>query len=285
MSDSPIKIDVDLTKPATVLVEKIAGAVGMVYEPTRIRKMAKAEADSMIILAKGKVKATALEKRAAARLLSEESRKQKNMELVIEKTIPQLDKEADPSHIDDDWLMNFFERSRLTSDSQMQDLWSRLLAGEANKPGSYSQRTVNLVAELDKKDAELFGRLTNFVWIVLNRPTPLIFNVNHGLYKKYGLSFDVFEHLATLGLVNFDSLAGYQLQAEGTGGRLGMYYQGKTYIVQVPEGRENHIAVGNVTLTNQGLELLRVSPGEEIPDFVDYVKEQVESFEDHKFLL
>jgi hypothetical protein len=33
----------DLSKPATVLVEKICNAVGVVYEPTRIKRKARAE--------------------------------------------------------------------------------------------------------------------------------------------------------------------------------------------------------------------------------------------------
>ncbi len=40
-----------------------------------------------------------------------------------------------------------------------KDQWSRLLAGEANEPGSYSGRTVNLPSDFDKADAELSEQL------------------------------------------------------------------------------------------------------------------------------
>lgn len=47
LADGKSLIDLgDLSKPATVLVEKVCNAVGILYEPRRIRQRAKAEADA-----------------------------------------------------------------------------------------------------------------------------------------------------------------------------------------------------------------------------------------------
>jgi hypothetical protein len=43
--NSLINLD-DLLKPATVLIEKVCNSVGVLYEPTRMRRAAPAEADS-----------------------------------------------------------------------------------------------------------------------------------------------------------------------------------------------------------------------------------------------
>ena len=40
-----------LTKPVTVLIEKISNAVGTLWEPKQIRRVAQAEADAAMILA------------------------------------------------------------------------------------------------------------------------------------------------------------------------------------------------------------------------------------------
>ena len=32
--------------------------------------------------------------------------------------------------MDNDWTVNFFDKSRIVSDDEMQNLWSRVLAGE-----------------------------------------------------------------------------------------------------------------------------------------------------------
>ena len=65
-------------------------------------------------------------------------------------------------------LSIFFEKSRIVSDNEMQELWSRVLAGEANDPGTYSKRTVNFLSDLDKGEAALFTKLCGFVWLMGN---------------------------------------------------------------------------------------------------------------------
>jgi Protein of unknown function (DUF2806) len=93
--------------------------------------------------------------------------KQTNMENITKKALPDLADESKPDQLDDDWLTNFFDRCRLVSDEEMQTLWSRVLPGEANSPGTYSKRTVNFLSSLDKSDAELFTRLCSFLSLVM----------------------------------------------------------------------------------------------------------------------
>ena len=72
--------------------------------------------------------------------------------------------DASPEDMEDDWIRNLLGKCRIVSDQDMQELWARILAGEANEPGSVSRRTVNLVADLDKRDAESFMAVCRFVW-------------------------------------------------------------------------------------------------------------------------
>src|SRR6266542_4826978 len=88
--------------------------------------------------------------RAMHRFIEEEAHRQKNIEDITAKALPQLEEGAKPDAMEDDWVTNFFDKSRIVSDTQMQDLWSRVLAGEANTPGAYSKRTVNFLSDLDK---------------------------------------------------------------------------------------------------------------------------------------
>jgi hypothetical protein len=90
----------------------------------------------------------------------------------------------------------------------MQKLWSGVLAGEANSPGKFSKRTVNLLADLDKRDAELFTRLCGFIWII-GGFAPLVFVVQNEIYRREGLNFNSLTHLDTLGLIEFDNIAGF----------------------------------------------------------------------------
>ena len=66
----------------------------------------------------------------------------------------------------------------------MQSLWARLLAGEANQPGTFSKRTVELVASLDKSDAQLFTGLCRFAWFV-GEDCPLVFKDRRNLQETW----------------------------------------------------------------------------------------------------
>jgi Protein of unknown function (DUF2806) len=125
----------ELSRPATVLVEKISDAVGGIFKPYQIVRVAKAEAQADRVRAEGQIEISALQRRAFHRFLEEEAKKQKNIEDITRKALPLLNPDSQPNEIENDWIVNFFDRCRLISDNDMQKLWSRVLAGEANSPG------------------------------------------------------------------------------------------------------------------------------------------------------
>ena len=103
----------------------------------------------------------------------------------------------------DDWLVYFSDRCRLVSDQEMQGLWSRVLAGEANSPGAFSKRTLNFLPNLEKAEAESFTRLCGFVCVVEGNPQPLIHKVQDQIHKQQDLTFDSLKHLEAIGLIHF----------------------------------------------------------------------------------
>lgn len=66
----------DLAKPATILIEKISDAIGTIYEPTHITRVAKAHATAKIIEAESNIEIAVLQQRALQRFIAEETRKQ-----------------------------------------------------------------------------------------------------------------------------------------------------------------------------------------------------------------
>ena len=134
------------TKAAKALLKKTSetGVGPFAYWKINLAAMAKAAA--ALIEAQSEIEITELQQRSTWRLLEEESQYQKNMEGITAKALPQLDENANADSIENDWLFNFFDKSRIVSDNEMQDLWARILAGEANTPGTYSKRTVNFLS-------------------------------------------------------------------------------------------------------------------------------------------
>jgi hypothetical protein len=124
----------DLSKPANTFIKKISDAIGGLYKPFQIRRVAQAEADADKIRAVAQIEITELQHRAVSRLFAEEAKKQHNIEAITLKALPDIKSDSLPENVEDDWIANFFDKCRLISDEQMQSLWARILAGEANSP-------------------------------------------------------------------------------------------------------------------------------------------------------
>lgn len=260
-----------LSQPADTLIKKVSSAVGGIFEPWQIKRVAKAEAEASLIKAKAEIEITDLHRRAMHRFVEEEANRQENMEVITEKAIPQLEEGSDPSKMEDDWVTNFFDKSRIVSDNEMQDLWASVLAGEANSPGTYSKRTVNFLGDLDKRDAELFSALCSFGWFV-GAFTPLIFDPQAAIYNDKGLNFNTLTHLDSIGLIQFNNLSGFS--RTGLPQKFTVAYCEEPLSLTMEKEEGNKLSIGRVLLTQVGIELARVCQSPGIEGFVDYVKEK-----------
>lgn len=243
-----------LAKPATVLIEKISDATGVIYEPTRIRRKAKAEADASKTKALIDLEIEEIQKRALNRLVTEEIKKQENIENITEKSFSSLDENAKPENIEDDWISNFFDKCKLISDDEMQTVWSQILAGEANQPGTFSKRTIELMSTIDKSDAILFNEFCKFCWY-FGGYQPLIIDYNNDIFKKYNIKFETLQHLSELGLISFNHLSGFNKIAKVE--TLDIGYYGR--ILRIDFKNSKTIKSGFVNLTKIGKDIAKVS--------------------------
>jgi len=259
-----------LSKPADTLIKKVSSAIGGLFEPWQIKRVAKAEAEASLIKTKSEIEITDLHRRAIHRFVEEEAQRQENMEEITKKALPHLDNNSDPSRMQDDWVTNFFDKSRIVSDNEMQEIWAKVLAGEANSPGTYSKRTVNFLGDLDKRDAELFQSLCSYGWIV-GIFTPLIFDVRNAIYNDRNINFGTLTHLDSIGLVQFNHLSGYI--RKGLPKSFTITYCGHPLTLTMANEKDNDLSIGNILLTQVGSELARVCEAPGIDGFYDYVKQ------------
>jgi hypothetical protein len=277
---------------ATKLIDKIADATGVLYEPRKIKKLAKAEADAAIDRAKTethliveRAKATAiaeiirtenqieiseLQKRTAQRLLQEEVKKQENLEDIMEKTIPLLKEGSKPEEMNDDWLMNYVDKAKLVSDEEMKTLWAKILAGEANEPNSFSKRTVNFLASMDKKDAEMFTKLCCLTVNFDELRCPCVYNYQDSFFEILKLDFYTLSHLDSIGLIKFNNLSGFTVMANAVG-YIKCFYFDKITQIRVKTNETVDVGVGTVIFTPLGSELLRLCETQPIDGFFEYI--------------
>jgi hypothetical protein len=259
----------DLSKPATVLIEKVSDAIGGYCKPWQIKRVAKAEAEAEIIKAQAQIEVTDLQRRALARFVAEEARRQENIEKITQKAIPHLEESSNPENVEDDWIVNFFDKSRIVSDEEMQTLWARVLAGEANSPGTYSKRTVDFLGSLDKADAHLFTCLCGFGWFIGNI-VPLIFDAEEQIYNEQGINFSTLSHLDDIGLLSFEKgLGNFNLTKFPK--RIPVSYYGIPLAVEFKKETDNTLEVGKVTLTRTGQQLAPICGSKPVEGFLDYV--------------
>lgn len=273
MSDGNSIINLgDLAKPATVLIEKVSNAVGVLYEPRRIKKKAAAEAAAEKIKTLADIELSGIQQRGLERLIHQEARKQENIERITAKAAVELPPNARTEDLEEDWIAHFFDRCEKVSNEDMQSLWSRLLAGEATKPGTYSKRTIDFIATMDKSDADLFTNFCQFIWLI-GDATPLIFDEQSDIYNKHGINFDTLKHLDSIGLVSLESAASYR--------RLGFLkhsvisYYGLMTLAEFTADKNNEIHTGKVLLTQAGRELVNICGASRNQEFYEYVIEEL----------
>lgn len=251
------------SRPATVFIQRISAAIGAVWEPHRIRRIAKAD-----------VAEIGVQERALRRLIAEEGKQQENIEKITAEAASQLADNAKPQDMEPDWIANFIDKARLVSDTELRSLWARILAGEATNPGSYSKHTIELLGSLDRADSQLFTNLCSFA-VMFNEPLPLVYDATAAVYNGRGVNFTSLQRLESIGLINFSQRAGFVMQ--GLRGNLGLNYFGGAFRLQ-PKRPLQDFKLGNVTFTKSGKQLFTVFDAKPDPCFPPYLSDRFKSF-------
>jgi len=259
----------DLSKPATVLIEKIAEGIGGAVKPFQIVRIAKAKAKVSIIEAEAEMEAAYLRTRTKNRFWVEEERKQVNIEQITREALPNLNEDARPEDVENDWIANFFNKCRLISDPEMQRLWSQVLSGEANSPGAFSKRTVNFLSSLDKKDAVLFTSLCRYVWTIQGDADPLILDFNSKVYCDFGIDPNILMHLDSIGLINLNKIGWFVIKIKEK--QIRCRYFDQSVLLNFENSPNEEFRTGKVVLTQIGKELETICGALPNQDFFDFV--------------
>ena len=254
---------IGLKEPLTKMVESISNGIGVVYEPTRIRRKAKAEADAMLIQAAAEVEVEELKRRAAEWNSYTDLRRQRNRDQVVAQAIEELPESVNEKPVNEDWTVQFFNLSQDVGDAEMQSLWARILAGEVAQPGTYSLRTLQTVKVLSKADAQLFTQYCSYVWrlsdeTVCRYPTR---ETDKFLADK-GMNLAKRRHLQSLGLLSMNLLSssgGSHTAISSRAEPFEVIYAGRKYLVRQFLTPKESALLYPEFLTDIGTELFPIS--------------------------
>ena len=142
-------------------------------------------------------------------------------------------------------------------DEDRHTWWGRLVAGEIEKPGTFSLRTLAVMDTLSTVEAQLFTRLCSYVW----NPTNPCVIVPTDESRNWKPDFLEGTTLENAGLAKFNSLTGFTItQANATGT---MIFHNSTFTISDTTGKSPKLRCGPLLLTEVGKEMFRLTT----PDF------------------
>lgn len=102
-----------------------------------------------------------------------------------------------------DWFIRYYEASGNISDKEMQILWAKILAGEIEKPSSYSLRTLDVLRNISKEEAERFAKICNSA--IKIESAQYAIPADHDYISKNDINYSDILMLEEIGLINSDS--------------------------------------------------------------------------------
>ena len=180
--------------PIEKLIDVAASGIGAIAGPLLLPYKAKMQAKADIIEAKGKADSTKLIAQAQAeakdiliqkqkttyieknqtniemnaadlvqtKIQFQEEKRLNNIQNIVSQAKDKLPDQVNNKPVDPDWTARFFQNAQDISTEEMQQIWSSILAGEVETPGRTSLRTLDILKNMTKKEAELFSAVMRY---------------------------------------------------------------------------------------------------------------------------
>ena len=229
----------------------------------------------------------AFQEQIDARLLFQEEKRQRNIKDVVHRSVEHLQgKEVPDEEPDHDWVSRFFGDVQDVSSAEMKELYSRMLAGQIERPGSFSLLSMNVLRNLDPNAARLYRTLCSACITaipdgrtVMDCRVPVL-NGTAGTnaLSRYGLSFGHLNVLNEHGLIisDYNSWRDYQfsivrMEGEQKAVHVRFRFQGRYWALEAINGRAigEEFRVHGVALTRVGEELSRIVDLEQMEQFAE----------------
>lgn len=187
---------------------------------------------------------------------------------------------SEDSGVSEEWLERFMDSAGFVSSEEIQWIWGKILANEFEKPGSTPPNMIRILSEITTGLASAFRYICSMcIWILPLSDNGDIeggfqklfvpYNKNDEKFRECGVSFNVLNELETLGVIRFESLAGY-ISKGITNDKVLICVGDKLDVI---EGyQKGELPIGNVMLTSVGEALKSITDSVEISDYYEMVK-------------
>lgn len=87
-----------------------------------------------------------------------------NSKFIYEQAKKHFNNQSQQECFEEDWLHYFFDKAEKVSNKSMQFIWSKLLDGEFNKPGSVSRKLMHIISIMDVNSAKSFQTFCLYIF-------------------------------------------------------------------------------------------------------------------------
>ena len=151
------------------------------------------------------------------------------------------------SELNLDWFARWRQIAEVTSDKDMQNMWGRILAEEAQEPGSISLRTLDTLKNITAREASLFVQISTFVLNDILVCSDRRFPPN--------CTFDnIMDLIDAELLTNTEIVRHHGIQDESGFRR----FEGAGYWLYIQCSRRNN-PVSGIALSKSGMEILKIA--------------------------
>lgn len=182
----------------------------------------------------------------------------------------EVNSEKTSSEYDFDWFIRFYEEAGNISDEIMQNLWAKILAGEIARPQSYSLKTIDVLRNMNKKDAELFKKICEHSFVGSQN---LLFLPNDDKYlKKCGIAYTDVMKMNEQGLLFSNGSIGFSVTVDNKEQTL-LNNKELLMTIKSDNKKEERVHIQEYPFTGSGMELATlITESANNTEFIEYGK-------------
>ena len=267
-------------KACEKLIDVVSQGIGTLYRPRQIKREADAQAYAIRVIGKAQAEVDAdariieveTEERISRRLAGRETKRQQNIDTVVEMAANNLKGETvSEEPVDVDWATRFFGIVQDVSREEMQLLWAKILAKEVERPSSFSMRTLEVLRNINFAEAAVFERVSNFV---LSQNGHFLFNDN-SILDRFGIRYVDLALLKECGLLQSGDFVSKNYDSKPDGDMVTGFVYGEFIMLMTIPQRTKTVQIPIALLTQVGQEIFSLLNPVVNMDYMHAIAEEV----------
>lgn len=242
-------------------VNKISSALGWIVTPKDIKPAIIGANKSIIEEIASREDINPIERAAIVSNYKKIVREYKNQVDVMRIAVEYLNPNFKSEKVSNDWITFFFDKVKDVTEDYMKEIWGKILAGEFNKPNTYTKQLLHTMSIMDSKIAKRFQKIRSSCFFSYGHLYAFMYRTNGDnikntkYYEKMKIYIYDLRELDSLGLIQYRFTDFHTLVIKNK-----TFDYGEKRIIFNTDKRS--IALGNVALTSVGKQLCRIVPME-----------------------